>query len=659
MFKKLSLLVFFPLVWACSSDEPVKSINAKACFEIATEAKQGTAITFNAACSQNVVTYAWQFGDGSTSTEAAPVHSYIQAGTFQVTLTVTAGNNTTDTFTSNIKITAVPTKFHSMDIKADETWEAGFIHVVSGSLDVFDATVTLQPGITVKFKEDASLNIGTEEGVTKAALLAKGTAQQPIVFTADAASPARGFYYGLRFGPGSNGLSALTYCTIEYAGVDYATTSNGNIQIDGTTVSLENNTIRHSKGAGIYTKGNAFFAKFNNNTISDYETYALELSPNTVHTLGDNNTLGDKPVIIGGSFTLPSATWTKKNFPYLIAGLAIGSASGSVLTIQPGVTFKMLSGMITVGDNSWGPGKGTLIAEGTQSEPIVFTSSKATPAPKDWDGIHFYSGNQGSRLKYCTLEYGGSFGYNYNYIGMLQLAATTVNVSYCTFRHALTCAVYLNYNSSFELFDHNTIDVGTLADGVNMPANATHTLGVNNVITAKRQIVTGGYFTLPSATWPKQPYPYYTDFIAVGSNQNPAWLTLAPGVEIRFSAGGSLQVGQGEYSNGTGGLIAVGTPENPIVLTSANSPAAPGDWSKLEFNSGALAGTIAKYVVVDYAGSTAGYGAVYVDQTNVPTISNCIIRNSKTYGLLTEYCTPTLSANVFSNNAMGDIKNIN
>jgi parallel beta-helix repeat protein len=653
MYRKLYTLIFLAALWACSSDDPVESIDADACFEAVTEAQQASPVTFNSACSRNVESYLWNFGDGTTSVEASPIHSYAHAGTFEVTLTVTAGNQTTDTHTSSIKITSVPTKSHFFgEITEDEIWEAGYIHFVIGDVTVSNATVTIQPGVIVRFKENASLNIGAA-----ATLIAEGTAQLPILFTADAATPTPGYYEGITFGAGGSGLSSMAYCTVEYGGLDYATTSNGNIRIASTALAFENNTIRHTKGSGIYTSGDTYFTKFNNNSISDYETYALELTPNTVHSIGSNNSLGEKPVIIGGAFNIAAATWPKREFPYLISGLSIGSTAGSVLTLQPGVVMKMTSGRVLVGDTDWGTVKGTLIAVGTEAEPILFTSASATPAPVNWDGIYFRAGNQDSKMKYCILEYGGSWGYNYSDIGMLQVQFTSVDVSYCTFRHAKTCAVYLNDGSYFENFDYNTIDVGDAADGVNLPPNAVHTLGLHNTITAKREIVTSGYFTLESATWPKLAYPYHSEGISVGSNQNPAWLTLAPGVEIRFSVGG-LYVGIGQYSNGTGGLTAIGTPEAPIVFTSANDPAAPGDWSKLEFNSGTLPGTIAQYVIVEYAGSTAGYGSVYVDETNEPSIMNCTIRNSETYGIVTEYSAPTLANNVFENNAMADHRDI-
>jgi PKD repeat protein len=56
-----------------------------------------------------VVTYLWNFGDGDTSDQANPVHGFHDAGTYDVSLTVTnAGGTSTKTVTSFIVVTDPP-----------------------------------------------------------------------------------------------------------------------------------------------------------------------------------------------------------------------------------------------------------------------------------------------------------------------------------------------------------------------------------------------------------------------------------------------------------------------------------------------------------------------------------------------------------------------
>lgn len=54
----------------------------------------------------DVTSWAWDFGDGNTSTDQNPVHTYGQAGSYDVTLTVTDNGGATDVRTLTVTVTA-------------------------------------------------------------------------------------------------------------------------------------------------------------------------------------------------------------------------------------------------------------------------------------------------------------------------------------------------------------------------------------------------------------------------------------------------------------------------------------------------------------------------------------------------------------------------
>ncbi|MBI9067435.1 MAG: PKD domain-containing protein [Salinivirgaceae bacterium] len=75
-----------------------------ACFTMAPNpAEVYETITFTN-CSQNATSYYWIFGDGGTSTETAPNHTYTEEGSYSVSLTAINGENT-DVETKSISIT--------------------------------------------------------------------------------------------------------------------------------------------------------------------------------------------------------------------------------------------------------------------------------------------------------------------------------------------------------------------------------------------------------------------------------------------------------------------------------------------------------------------------------------------------------------------------
>jgi hypothetical protein len=113
---------------------------------------------------------------------------------------------------------------------------------------------------------------------------------------------------------------------------------------------------------------------------------------------------------VGGPIVYDT-TWTLADSPFIVIE-NVEVWDGVTLTIQPGVVVKFESGKLM-------QVSGTLVAQGTVSQPITFTSNQAIPQPGDWGNIAFTAtaittaldaeGNylSGSILQYCFVEYGG------------------------------------------------------------------------------------------------------------------------------------------------------------------------------------------------------------------------------------------------------------
>jgi PKD repeat protein len=106
-------------------------------------------IQFSSVGSENAASYAWDFGDGSTSTESDPLHTYAMGGSYTVSLTVTSADALTDTATQDVVVAepaAVPTQGpaevlpsgtfsgHGDDVNA-VAWNPDGQRIASGSSD--------------------------------------------------------------------------------------------------------------------------------------------------------------------------------------------------------------------------------------------------------------------------------------------------------------------------------------------------------------------------------------------------------------------------------------------------------------------------------------------------------------------------------------------
>jgi PKD repeat protein len=84
-----------------------------------------------------IVSYAWDFGDGSTATGPTPSHTYAAPGTYTVALTVTDNNGATNTTTHQVTVPAVP----ASQPKANQPPHASFVLTPPGTAGSLQITV--------------------------------------------------------------------------------------------------------------------------------------------------------------------------------------------------------------------------------------------------------------------------------------------------------------------------------------------------------------------------------------------------------------------------------------------------------------------------------------------------------------------------------------
>lgn len=121
--------------------------------------------------STNGATYAWDFGDGSTSTQQNPTHTYAANGTYTVCLTVTSADGCIDVVCNDVIVSSIGLNtldLLSFDIYPNPT--SGELNVVSPMEDVVTYELTSIDGKVVqtgKLKQGANeLNVDTVEAGT-------------------------------------------------------------------------------------------------------------------------------------------------------------------------------------------------------------------------------------------------------------------------------------------------------------------------------------------------------------------------------------------------------------------------------------------------------------------------------------------------------------
>ncbi len=360
-------------------------------------------------------------------------------------------NNTYDSY-SQILINDV--NFNEV---GEFTWKnQGVPYVIDGTIrmgveNTQGLKLTIEPGVVFKMTTDSYIDFAywDNEYVT---IIAKGTLDNPIIFTSNSPSPEAGDWYGLNFYKGAVNCE-FDFCKFKYGG---GNNSYGNIYIEEATVSITYCTFSNSESYGIKLSTNGDFANFTNNTFISQKLYPITIYANAVATIGGDNSFetGSSIYITDNSFDISgSYTWLNQGVPYFIDGtIRVGNQNGTTLNIDAGTVLKFgNSGGLEFA--YWDDDYAKLITNGTADEPVVFTTNSPAPAKGDWDGLNFYNGVTGSILNYCIIDYAGGN----TYMGAVSLSESghnTIIFTNSTISNSESYGITVDNNSSV---DYSTI----------------------------------------------------------------------------------------------------------------------------------------------------------------------------------------------------------
>jgi plastocyanin len=338
-------------------------------------------------------------------------------------------------------------------------------------------------------------------------------------------------------------------------------------------------------------------------------------------------------------------TWTEANGPYCIHA-RVQVVAPYTLTIQPGV------GVYFGDKNTALDVLGTLIAEGTEAKGIRFTSESDAPTPGLWGRLYVPVGGHAS-LAYCEISYGGS-DEDANGAG-LRTDTSNVTVSHCNIHHNNGIGIRIFGGAASPTITDSTIDSNT---GAGIYIRGDFNTFHNQPLLQNLTIQNNGGAAIYLASGESGNYTAFPNFQNLTFSDNGsdalnmqgtgllfnltmdslAWfngkpilvvsysleprqgytLTLAPGTTLQFATpSGHLLAVNGST------IVAEGTADHPIILSSAPARMQPGAWQGVKAYVGGHLQLA--YCDLSYAGSD-GMGLLI--EANDVQVHNCRIHDN-------------------------------
>jgi hypothetical protein len=267
--------------------------------------------------------------------------------------------------------------------------------------------------------------------------------------------------------------------------------------------------------------------------------------------------------------------------------------------------------------------EGTLNAVGTSAERIIFTGQQQTPG--FWDGIQFTFNHTNNVIEHAVVEYGGGGGNAeanvgvFGSEGMLTIRNTILRHSALNgffFDREITLTmgnITSTENSRPGAINFDSLDM--LDSNSDFTGNSDDRIAVEDPVADRTTAM----------TIPNVGVPYFLQ--NTGNTGVDMLLTIEPGVELQFNAGGALNVSR------TGAIVAQGTAAEPITFTGAEQT--KGYWNGIQVTFSSIP-TVFDNTILEYGGAPSGntYALIgYFGNDTNGSVTNSVLRSSQNHGV--------------------------
>jgi hypothetical protein len=227
------------------------------------------------------------------------------------------------------------------------------------------------------------------------------------------------------------------------------------------------------------------------------------------------------------------------------------------------------------------PTPGRLVASGTSSELITFTSQESQPSPGFWRGLVFGGSTaSGSKVAYAQISAAGQ-NRDGAILGMADLPAQALTIDHVTIDKVGDGASGImaqGGKSSISITNSAFVDVPAGRYPISVYAASFSSIGTGNTYPSGSAIEVMGGTIDTSVTWTNPGLPVaITSDLAIQGAGTPV-LSVGSGMNLKFGSNVAIQVGK----SAPGKIAITGTSLARVTLTSLDISPAPGSWAGLQ-----------------------------------------------------------------------------